>query len=78
MLEKQWERIEQLFNEAVTVPIDKRVSFVEQVCGTDDDLRFEVLSMLKADDQWNEFLEQSVFSLIMQLLIEVRNKDEAR
>ncbi len=70
MLERRWERIEQLFNEAISVPLNKRVSFVEQVCGADNDLCFEVVSLLEADKQSDEVLEQSVFPLVAQLLDE--------
>ncbi len=70
MLERRWERIEQLFNEAVSVPLNKRVSFVEQVCGADSDLCFEVTSLLEADNQSDNILEQSVFPLVAQILDE--------
>ncbi len=68
MLTNQWEKIERLFNEAIAVPVDKRVSYVEQVCGADDNLRFEVVSLLEADKGSDEILEQTVFPLIAQLL----------
>jgi eukaryotic-like serine/threonine-protein kinase len=68
MLTNRWEKIEQVFNEAIAVPVAERDFFVEQACGADDDLRLEVFSLLKADNQSDEILEQSVFPLVAQLL----------
>ena len=68
MLTNRWERIEQLFNEAIAVEVDKRASFVERACGADDELRLEVVSLLEADHQSDEILEQSVFPLVARLL----------
>ncbi|MDQ3710778.1 MAG: serine/threonine-protein kinase [Acidobacteriota bacterium] len=70
MLANRWEQIEQVFNEAILMPVNKRKSFVEQLCGADDDLSFEVISLLEADNQSDEILEQSVFPLVAQLLDE--------
>jgi len=70
MMANRWEQIEQLFIEAISVPVNKRVSFVEQVCGADSDLCFEVIALLEADNQPDEIFEQSVFPLVAQLLEE--------
>jgi serine/threonine protein kinase/Flp pilus assembly protein TadD len=68
MLTKRWEKIEQVFNKAIAVPVAERVSFVKRACGADDDLLFEIISLLEADIQSDEILEQSVFPLVAQLL----------
>jgi TolB-like protein/Flp pilus assembly protein TadD len=68
MQASRWEKIEQVFNEAIAVPVTERVSFVERTCGADDDLRFEVISLLEADSESNEIFVESVFPLVSQLI----------
>jgi len=68
MLTYRWEQIERVFNEAIEVPIDERNSFLQKVCGADDGLRFEVISLLEADKQSNEIMEESVLPLVTQLI----------
>jgi TolB-like protein len=68
MLAKRWERIEQLFNEALEIPFDERNAFVEKACGADADLRTEVLSLLDADKDSDEILERSVYPLASRLI----------
>ncbi|MCA1625910.1 MAG: protein kinase [Acidobacteria bacterium] len=65
--DKRWEKIERIFNQAVLVPVHERIGFIEQNCD-DTDLRIELISLLNADEQSSEILEQSVFPMVAQLL----------
>jgi len=68
MAVNRWEQIEQVFNEALEMPVDKRISFVKKACGADSDLYIEVTSLLEADTLPDEIFEQSTFPLVAQLL----------
>ena len=64
----RWEKIEQLFNEALLLPVNNRNSFIEQACRADADLRLELTSLLKADNHADEILEQPIFPIVALLL----------
>lgn len=49
-METRWQRLEQLFGEAVALQPHARRAFVERECGADDSLRTELLSLLDAHD----------------------------
>lgn len=46
-----WEKVEQLFHEALDRPAAERQSFVEQACHGDSSLRDDVLSLLLQADE---------------------------
>ena len=46
---ERWRRIEELFRTVVDRPADVRGAYLTGVCGTDEDLRREVLSLIERD-----------------------------
>lgn len=68
MVSKQWEKIQQIFNQAVLKPEDQRYFFVKDQCGTDVDLLSQVISLLSADEHFDQILEQPVFPIVARLL----------
>ncbi|MGH9719372.1 MAG: protein kinase domain-containing protein [Bryobacteraceae bacterium] len=57
MTRKRWERIEQIFQAALTCPPTERRVFVSEQCCGDDALRLEVESLLSAKAQAGSFLD---------------------
>ena len=53
----RWERIRQLFEEALGRPRDERTAFLLAVCGSDHDLRAHVTQMLGHYESPGDFLE---------------------
>jgi serine/threonine protein kinase len=53
---ERWERIKQIFDEAVSLESDRRAAFLDQVCADDTEVRREVISLLAADEQNAGFL----------------------
>jgi serine/threonine protein kinase/Tol biopolymer transport system component len=49
--EKQWERIENLFHQALELPPEARPAFLQQACGADASLRREVESLLAHESE---------------------------
>jgi eukaryotic-like serine/threonine-protein kinase len=49
MTADRWRQIESLFVQAAECPVGERRTFLDQVCGTDDDLRRELESLLDCD-----------------------------
>lgn len=54
-------RLDEVFSEAVQKPPEARTDFVTRVCGGDESLRREVLSLLTAADESGEFMAASAF-----------------
>jgi Kae1-associated kinase Bud32 len=68
MQEQRWQKIEQIFAEAVRLPIGDRQSFVERTCAGDGDLCGEILELLREDEENREFLSEPVFAAALKLL----------
>jgi hypothetical protein len=58
----QWTRVEEIFAEAAAIPAHQRQAFLDRVCG-DADTRHEVLSLLNADADANDFLSEPAIDL---------------
>lgn len=59
MPETPWERVEELFAEAVALPPALQGAFVERAAGADEVLRRELLSLLAAHQAQDSFLDQA-------------------
>jgi len=59
----RWRKIEELFNEALTLPESERAVFLDGACGTDAELRREVDSLIAGVDEPVDFFSESVFTL---------------
>ncbi len=57
---KRWEQIEQVFNEALDYDPANRSAFLERACGTDNELRREVESLLASLEQSAPFIESAI------------------
>jgi hypothetical protein len=49
MSPQRWQQINQLFEQALPLPLEQRADFLAQACGTDEELRREILTLLAAD-----------------------------
>ena len=61
--DERWERVSELFNDALDLPADRRRSFLEDACGDDAELRREVEEMLAGEEGGEGFLARPYFSL---------------
>jgi eukaryotic-like serine/threonine-protein kinase len=57
MTPDRWREIERLFHEALARPPAERAAFLEKACAGDDELRREVESLAKSDDDAGSFIE---------------------
>jgi serine/threonine-protein kinase len=55
MTDNRWDRVESLFVRALDAPADQRDDLVTRESGDDEDLRAEVLEMLRAEEAGSEF-----------------------
>ena len=69
-----WKKIEQIFNEAVVLPRESQMAFVDERSGDEPKVRENVLRLLANDKQENFFLDEPLFTLGSRLMIE--NEDE--
>jgi serine/threonine protein kinase len=63
MHQDRWQRIEDIFKQAVALPPADRQKFVEKTCKGDAELCREILELLEADTAEENFLDEQVFSL---------------
>jgi hypothetical protein len=54
----RWQTLDRLFIEALQLPAEARAALLARECGTDEQLRREVLSLLTAVDSSGTFLER--------------------
>ncbi len=60
---ERYAQIQELFQASVDLPSAEREAFLKERCGSDDGLRREVESLLKADAQCGAFGEEPVFAI---------------
>jgi serine/threonine protein kinase len=61
---ERWKQIDELFDAVLELPNERREAFLSEKCGADDDLKGEVLSLLKAQTSADNFLENSAMNLM--------------
>jgi eukaryotic-like serine/threonine-protein kinase len=67
-----WQRITDLFDEAMTRGPKERIAFLEEACEGDRDLRKQVERLVKSHEKSSDFLESSAFADAPQLLTDDR------
>lgn len=70
MQKTRWNKIEEIFSRAVVLPPTERKDFVREICGDDDDLRFEILELLREDEESTSFLSAPVFGQALKIVHE--------
>lgn len=58
----RWEKIEQIFNEAIELEGTEREQFLARECAGDDELRAQVERLIGRDEEEEEFLEKPVWT----------------
>ncbi|MGI9055589.1 MAG: serine/threonine protein kinase, partial [Pyrinomonadaceae bacterium] len=61
---ERWKQIDELFDAVLEIPEARHEDFLSEKCNGDDDLKSEVLSLLKAQTSADEFLENSAMNLM--------------
>jgi eukaryotic-like serine/threonine-protein kinase len=67
-----WQRVTDLFDEAMTREPKERIAFLEEACEGDRDLRKQVERLLKSHEKSTDFLESSAFAVAPELLTDDR------
>jgi serine/threonine protein kinase/Tfp pilus assembly protein PilF len=67
-----WQRITDLFDEAMTRGPKERIAFLEEACEGDRDLRKQVERLVKSHEKSGDFLESSAFAVAPELLTDDR------
>jgi eukaryotic-like serine/threonine-protein kinase len=65
---ERWRQIDELFDACLELPEPLRESYLSENCGGDEDLKAEVLSLLKAQDDAGKFMERSAMNLMGKAL----------
>jgi serine/threonine protein kinase len=63
-----WKQVDALLDAALELPPEKREQFVVEACDGNDELREEVLSLVKAQSQASGFMERSAMKVAAQAL----------
>lgn len=73
----RWRKVEEIFSEALARPTVHQRSFVEARCGTDAEVRDQVIELLGASRDMGGFLQTNVFDLRGQTFGSYRAVEEA-
>jgi serine/threonine protein kinase/tetratricopeptide (TPR) repeat protein len=63
MTPELWERLKQLYNAALATPEEERDNFVSKACGNDNEVRKELVAMLKANKDESAFRDSPIICL---------------
>ena len=61
LADERWARLKELFEAAVDLEANERAILLDEECGGDDRLRFEIESLLQSDEQTGGFIEEPAF-----------------
>ncbi len=68
MHEERWQKIEQVFAQAVALPLQERKRFVENLCSDDGEICHEILGLLREDQENAGFLSEPVFAQALKII----------
>jgi predicted oxidoreductase len=63
-----WNRIEEIFGQALTLEPENRREFIKSECGADEELLNELITLVENHEIPSNFLDDPVFSLGLKLL----------
>ncbi len=63
MSERRWQRMAEIFQEALELPSEERGLFLDAACGEDRELRRAVSSLLAADREAGDYLEEPLMRI---------------
>ena len=70
----RWRKVDELFEAALDHEPGRRAAFLDEVCGSDKDLRHEVEKMLDFEKQSEDFIKTDVFEVAARLITNPRVK----
>jgi eukaryotic-like serine/threonine-protein kinase len=73
MQAERWQRVESLFHAAAQLPMARRAAFLEESCGTDEELRREVESLLSQEQGAERFLEKPALEVAGKTIAEMNS-----
>lgn len=62
MTPERWQQIEEIFQDALDLPVSKRKKFVAEKCGEDSELKSEVEKLLSQFDDASSFIETPAYN----------------
>lgn len=60
---ERWQKIKEIFNAVVELPLNRRAQFLAEACGNDELLYKEIELLLLSDERANSFIEESAFDI---------------
>ncbi|HEX9960037.1 MAG TPA: protein kinase, partial [Pyrinomonadaceae bacterium] len=73
MSPEKWKRLEEIFNQAVVLPPEKRETFLDEACRGDRELREQADILLDSDSEAEDFIESSPYVPYLENVIEGKN-----
>ena len=70
MTPKRWQRVNEVFHSVLERAPGERADFLSQVCAGDEELRREVESLIRSDQQEGTFIGEPVLPRIAQVLVD--------
>src|SRR5260370_42343383 len=68
MQPKRWERVQELFHRAADLPQSEQLSFLDEACGQDAEMRSALLAMIEQDSQSFGLLDRDVSDVAADLI----------
>src|ERR1051326_6281912 len=69
MTPEHWQRVDEIFQAAIELPLEKRDLFLTQACAGDQTLRSEIEALIASDEHGLSFIEDPAFEMAANLLV---------
>ena len=73
MKTERWKKLEELFHAATALAPKRRAAFLVEACGSDDDLRRELDSLIEHDEQAKGLIETPAYEVAAELILKGDN-----
>jgi serine/threonine protein kinase/tetratricopeptide (TPR) repeat protein len=67
-MDARWQRVDEIFNVALELPLPDRAALLERLCGEDNTLRREIESLLAHDHTSDQVIEAAVAGVTLEIL----------
>jgi serine/threonine protein kinase/Tol biopolymer transport system component len=69
MTPERWQKVDEIFQAAIELNADERAAFLDNSCAGDEELRYEVESLISSDEQGLSFIDEPAFQRAAGLLV---------
>jgi len=74
MTRERWQKVKEIFDAALRIEPAQRSPFLSRACGSDDDLRQEVESLIASHEKTGTFIDSPAYQAAAELIVDEKSE----